>query len=106
MYIAGEAPANSNTNGDPGASDSSSSSSSQTFPDVVAIILIILVVLLVITIIIMYVYMRRIIRATQHDKSAGGQEELGRRNFKNPTYLAEPSAPPSVNTLNNINNAR
>ena len=104
MYIAGEAPANSNTNGDPGASDSSSSS--QTFPDVLTIILIILVVLLVITIIIMYVYMRRIIRATQHDKSAGGQEELGRRNFKNPTYLAEPSAPPSVNTLNNINNAR
>ncbi len=49
--------------------------------------------------------MRRMIHATQNGK-AGGQTEMGPRNFKNPTYTVEPSAPPSVNTLNNINNAR
>ncbi len=51
---AGEAPANSNNNGEPGSGEEpGSDDSSQTFPEALTIILIILVVLLVITIIIM-----------------------------------------------------
>ncbi len=50
--------------------------------------------------------MRRMTHTTQNDKLPAGQVEMGTRNYKNPTYTVEPTAPPSVNTLNNVNNPR